>query len=132
MNLTNIPTGCSTVTGMSGLSGPFDRTILFPTYKLAFCGIPKVAYTSWLQFLRFTIGAKDYRSFPHNKIDANLVRFDRIPGRSRRKILRSGEWTRAVFLRDPAERLLSAYLDKIQNRSSSSSSLEWWDDTIST
>lgn len=34
MNLTNIPLGCSMVMGMDGMSGPFDRTILFPADKL--------------------------------------------------------------------------------------------------
>jgi len=119
MNLTNIPMGCSMVMGMGGMSGPFDRTLLFPAGKLAFCGIPKVGYSSWIQFLRFTIGAKDYQSIPHNKADGKLLHFDRIPPKSQRHILQSDEWTKAVFLRDPAERFLSAYLDKIQNKKKS-------------
>ena len=31
-------------------------------------------------------------------------------------MLLSPEWTRAVFVRDPKERFLSAYLDKVQNK----------------
>jgi len=115
MNLTNIPTGCSWVMGMGTMSGPFDRMILIPAGKLAFCGIPKVGCSSWIQFLRFTIGAKDYLSLPHAKADVNFFRFDRLPPKNQNHVLQSDEWTKAVFLRDPAERFLSAYLDKIQN-----------------
>ena len=46
-------TGCS--------SGAWDGVLLFPEAKLAFCGIPKVSITQWIQFLRFTTGAKDYQ-----------------------------------------------------------------------
>lgn len=57
------PTGCSHW-GMGGGSGPYDRLLLFPTYKLAFCGIPKSGISRWLQFLRFTNGARDYQDAP--------------------------------------------------------------------
>jgi len=120
MNVTNIPMGCSMVMGMGGMSGPFDRTILFPEGKLAFCGIPKVGISAWLQFHRFTLGAKDYQSVPHNKDDLRNFRFDRLSDMNRRHILESDEWTKAVFLRNPAERFLSAYLDKVEN-----SELSW-------
>lgn len=57
------PTGCSNH-GMGGGSGPYDRLLLFPTYKLAFCGIPKSGITRWIQFLRFVNGARDYQDSP--------------------------------------------------------------------
>jgi hypothetical protein len=46
-----------------GGSGPYDRLYLYPSGKLAFCGIPKAGITHWLHFLRFTIGAKDYQKY---------------------------------------------------------------------
>jgi hypothetical protein len=52
-SLERIPTGCSKINGMGAWSGPFDRMILFPQGKLAFCGIPKVGITQWVQFLRY-------------------------------------------------------------------------------
>jgi len=58
------PTGCSYYNGMGGDSGPYDRLLLFPTHKLAFCGIPKSGISRWLQFLRFTNGARDYQDVP--------------------------------------------------------------------
>ena len=42
----NFPTGCSQYS-MSGRSGPYDRVLLFPQGKLAFCGIPKGGITQW-------------------------------------------------------------------------------------
>lgn len=117
--------GCSDVIGMSGMSGSFDRMILFPPGKLAFCGIPKVGYSAWLQFLRFTLGAKDYQSHPHSKIDKNFFLFDRLNPKNQRNILENEKWTKAVFLRDPAERFLSAYLDKIHDNSQ-------WDKSMNT
>jgi len=120
INLTNIPMGCSMVMGMGGMSGPWDRTMLFPKGKLAFCGIPKVGISSWLQFLRFTLGAKDYQSAPHLKTDINFLRFDRLRPRKRKTLLMTEAWTKAIILRNPAERFLSAYLDKVDG-----SSLSW-------
>lgn len=57
----------SRTNGMCGGSGPYDRLYLYPSGKLAFCGIPKAGITQWLHFLRFTIGAKDYQSIPYCK-----------------------------------------------------------------
>ena len=58
------PPGCSRLSEGGG-SGSYQHLTLFPEGKLAFCGIPKISITQWLQFLRFTFGAKDYqvRSF---------------------------------------------------------------------
>ena len=54
------PPGCSH-TSEGGGSGAYQHLTLFTEAKLAFCGIPKVSITQWLQFLRFTFGAKDYQ-----------------------------------------------------------------------
>eukprot|EP00956_Cyclotella_meneghiniana_P042669 scaffold248975_cov60-Cyclotella_meneghiniana.AAC.1 len=54
------PPGCSRFSEGGG-SGSYQHLTLFPQGKLAFCGIPKVSITQWLQFLRFTFGAKDYQ-----------------------------------------------------------------------
>jgi hypothetical protein len=53
----------SRTNGMGGGSGPYDCLYLYPSGKLAFCGIPKAGITQWLHFLRFTIGAKDYQKY---------------------------------------------------------------------
>jgi hypothetical protein len=46
-------------------------------------------------------------------MDNDFFRFDKLTPSIQEEIFTSKEWTWAVFLREPAERLLSAYLDKI-------------------
>jgi hypothetical protein len=99
---------------MGGGSGPYDRLYLYPKGKLAFCGIPKAGITQWLHFLRFTLGAKDYQSIPYCKLDAQQFRFDGLTPNVQEEIWKDASWTKAIFIRNPAERLLSAYLDKVQ------------------
>eukprot|EP00592_Proboscia_alata_P016619 CAMPEP_0194399178 /NCGR_PEP_ID=MMETSP0174-20130528/126515_1 /TAXON_ID=216777 /ORGANISM="Proboscia alata, Strain PI-D3" /LENGTH=754 /DNA_ID=CAMNT_0039195557 /DNA_START=101 /DNA_END=2366 /DNA_ORIENTATION=- len=83
--------------------------------KLIFCGIPKVGSTEWLKFFRYTWGANDYPSHPHYKVDRSLFLMKNLPIEKAQEILNDPTYTRAVFLRDPAERLLSAYLDKFKH-----------------
>ena len=109
------PTGCSSFS-MSGGSGPYDRLLIFPSHKLAFCGIPKSGITRWIQFLRFTFGARDYQDSPYYKLDHMPFRFDVLLPDRQHQIWNDPEWTRAVLIREPTERLLSAYLDKIAPR----------------
>ncbi len=47
----------------------------------------QVGITQWLQFLRFTVGAKDYQSFPHSKPEVDAMRFDTLQERVQMKIL---------------------------------------------
>ncbi|KAL7487135.1 hypothetical protein ACHAW6_012736 [Cyclotella cf. meneghiniana] len=113
------PPGCS-IFNNGGGSGSFQHLLLFPSVKMAFCGIPKVGITQWMQFLRFTFGAKDYLSSPHIKPEVFAMRYDKMNEEAQAEIL-NGEcpcmpypnWKFVAFLRDPAERLLSAYLDKV-------------------
>jgi len=108
------PMGCS-MFSMGGGSGPYDRLLLFPEGKLAFCGIPKAGITQWLQFLRFTLGAKDYQSEPYYKEDVFPFLFDKLNPQVQRGIWYNESWTKAILIREPAERLLSAYLDKVKS-----------------
>ncbi|KAK1737849.1 carbohydrate sulfotransferase [Skeletonema marinoi] len=81
--------------------------------KLAFCGIAKNGITNWIQLLRFIIGAPDYLSVPYQKHDWKKFQFDSLDEQVQLDILNDESYTFAAFFRDPAERLLSLYLDKI-------------------
>ena len=120
------PFGCSRYSMMGG-SGPYDRVVLFPEGKLLFCGIPKVSTSEWFKFLRFTAGATDYLSMPHYKPDFMRLQLDRMRPDTQKEVWDSSSWTRAVFIRDPAQRLLSAYLDKIAGFGSSMSFADFVD-----
>jgi hypothetical protein len=85
----------------------------YPKGKLMFCGIPKVGMTEWIKFLRYTIGAGDYLSMPHYKLDRMDFMVSSLSIEKASQLLDNPEWTKAVLFRNPAERLLSAYLDKV-------------------
>ena len=69
-----------------------------------------------LQFQRFVAGARDYQSPPYAKQD--LIRLQDCAPKQQRKILADESWAKAVFFRDPAERLLSAFLSEAPRGSS--------------
>ena len=114
------PAGCSLV---PKTRSAYQHLLLFPRSSstqfkatnntLAFCGIPKNGITNWIQLLRFIIGAPDYQSIPHYKSDWTKFKFDSLGEDVQLNILNDESYTFAVFLRDPAERLLSFYLDKV-------------------
>lgn len=113
---TAFPMGCSAFSMGAG-SGPYDRALVFPysftSRGLVFCGIPKCGITQWLQFLRFTLGAKDYQSMPYFKEDARHFYLDTLAPNVRENMWNT--YTKAILIRNPAERLLSAYLEKIKS-----------------
>ncbi len=49
---------------------------------------------------------------PHNPATNGLRYLGHYPPRLQIEFMTSADWTRAIFVRDPLERLLSAYLDK--------------------
>ena len=110
-----IPFGCSR-NSMGERSGPFDRMVIIPQGKLALCGIPKVGITQWIKFARFVLGAADYQSMAYRKADFQMYTFDKFSPDVQKEIWTDPSWTKAIFLRHPAERLLSAYLNKVDSR----------------
>ncbi|KAG7370239.1 sulfotransferase family protein [Nitzschia inconspicua] len=96
--------------------GSFEHHLMFiPEAKLIFCGVPKAGITEWIKFFRFVAGAQDYLAFPHFKTDRNEFFLGSLTIEKASELLLDPTWTKAVFFRDPAERLLSAYLDKVVN-----------------
>ena len=88
------PPGCSLLDNMHS---SYQNLLLFPSHnnnstnnsnkRLAFCGIPKNGITSWIQLLRFIIGAPDYRSVPYEKVDWKKFRFEELEGHVQSDIL---------------------------------------------
>ena len=103
-----------------------------PEERLVFCLIPKVASSSFLRLfsrmagvpLRDRKAKKKLRvSDPNNMEALRQGRYQVLPSfdslvsddySTAVDALNSQKWTRVAVFRDPAERLLSAYLDKIQ------------------
>ena len=84
--------------------------------KLVFFTIPKVACTEWIRLFIRMSGAPDWQSDPHYRDDRPL--FSAFPLDDINRIINDPAWTKAVFFRNPAERILSAYLDKIADNKS--------------
>jgi hypothetical protein len=97
----------------------FDAApIIIPQYKLAFFSVPKVACTTFKFLFRRMMGVEDWKNqnysliLPHNPQHNNLTYLWDYSIQEANEIMTSPEWTRAIFVRDPKQRFLSAFLDK--------------------
>ena len=104
-------------------------------FKLILTCLPKVGSTETVKLIlrmagepkktwRGKISSARVHGIPQRK-DHLLSRLS--PAEAQRRLL-DPEYTRAVLVRDPLERLLSAYLDKIVGqRAAAGASRSWWD-----
>ena len=85
-------------------------------YKLIFVSIPKVACSEWKRMFMRMIGNPKWCKI--KGINAHDPEVHKIPYLSQypmevaTQMMLSPEWTKAVFVREPKERVLSAFLDK--------------------
>lgn len=98
----------------------WDRSpIVLEEYRLIFFSIPKVACTTWKQLFRRIMGAPDWqiqdpsKYLPHNPKFNNLKYLHQYKNLTQvQNMFLDPNWTKAIFVRDPKQRFLSAYLDK--------------------
>ena len=90
--------------------------IVLEKYKLIFYTVPKVGCTVFKQLFKRMMGHDNWRlqndDVPHNPGSNRLTYLSAFEPDTAKKMLLSSEWTKAIFIRDPKERVLSAYLDK--------------------
>jgi hypothetical protein len=87
--------------------------IVMKNHRLIFFHCPKNGSTEWLKLFRRMMGYDDWKTFsPHDPFHNGLSRLDQYPRRAQLTMMTSPIWTRATFVRDPLERVLSAYLNK--------------------
>lgn len=95
----------------------YGSAVVIPQFKLVFVPIPKVACTVWYQLFRRIMGYQDWQSdfgpLPHDPNANGLLYLADLTRSEATDIWMSPAWTKAIFVRDPKERLLSAYLDKV-------------------
>lgn len=97
-----------------------ENPIVVEEYKLVFFTIPKVGCTEWKHLFRRMMGLpdidldKDFEAL-HDPHRNGLKYLKYYTPEQQTKILTSDEWTRAVFVREPKERVLSAFLNKFVN-----------------
>jgi hypothetical protein len=96
----------------------WDRSpIVVTKFKLLFFTMPKVGCTTWKQLFRRIRGKQNWKSqsglLPHDPEHNDLVYLHRFNSTTYAKqIMSDPTWTKAIFVRDPKQRFLSAYLNK--------------------
>jgi Sulfotransferase family len=104
--------------GIALYGGGWDGApIVVEEYKLVVYTQPKVASTTLKQLLRRMMHLQDWSvhkepHLPHDPNHNGLRYLYHYPPSEVNAIMTSPYWTRAIFVRDPKERFLSAYLDK--------------------
>ena len=86
----------------------FSSFIVLEKYKLVYCSVPKVACTVWKRILANLEGIK-ITSSVHQETKGKLKLLSDYTTEDRAKILKT--YKKFTFVRDPFERLLSAYKD---------------------
>lgn len=105
-----------------GKSRTWDRTpIVVEEYNLVFFTVPKVACTVWKKLFRRMMGYQDWNyqtvkenapMLPHNPDVNGLKYLNHYSLEDATRLMTSPQYTRAIFVRDPKERFVSAFLDK--------------------
>jgi Sulfotransferase family len=90
--------------------------VVLESHKLLFFTIPKNSCTEWKQLFRRMMGYDNWNKFPflhpHDPRINGLSYLGTYDKAQQEEFMTSPEWTRAMFVRDPLERMLSAYLNK--------------------
>ena len=91
--------------------------IVVESHKLIFFTIPKVGSTVFKKLFRRMMGYENWRTKdPHDPAHNGLDYLNDYSTKQITLMMTSPEWTRAIFVRDPKERFLSAYLDKVRRK----------------
>ena len=97
--------------------GEWDKApIVIEEFRLLFFTIPKTGTTVFKQLFRRMLGYKNYLAdndvYPHHpQLNGLKYLYDYTPAKAN-EMMTSKDWTRAIFVRDPVRRALSAFLDK--------------------
>ena len=103
-----------------GVSKFDSAPIVDEDHKLIFFTVPKVACTTFKFLFRRIAGVKDWdyqdgaqaKNLPHNPKFNNLNYLYHYSLEEANRMMTDPSWTRAIFVRDPKIRFLSAFLDK--------------------
>lgn len=88
---------------------------VIPDAQVIFCQIHKVGSTKWLRLLRWLDG-QDYNMFPHwwfGNRPGNLTTLRHLGRKRALEMMFDPNWTKIVAIRDPLDRLRSAYFSKV-------------------
>ena len=92
--------------------GTNHAPIILPDYKLIFFPLQKVGGTVWKQLFRRMMGFPDWRTGPTWGPMTGLIQLHHFDLPNATRLLNDPTYLRAMMVRDPKDRFLSAYLDK--------------------
>ena len=103
------------------LKGDWDASpVVLESHKLVFFTQAKVSCTTWKMLFRRMMGKENWNLemwdgelLPWNPETNGLKYLYDFDREKATEIMTSPNWTRAIFVRDPKERFLSAFLDKV-------------------
>jgi hypothetical protein len=94
----------------------WTHAVVVEQHKLIFCAMTKCGSTQWRRMLRRLNGAeRDYlKRDPHNPNSNGLTQLHKLPAAKVTEMVTDPSYTKAIFVRSPVTRVLSAYRDKIE------------------
>ncbi len=97
-------------------SASWTHAVVVEQHKLIFCAMTKCGSTQWRRMLRRLNGAEsDYLTRdPHPPNTNGLTPMQVLPVAKVTAMVKDPSYTKAIFVRSPVTRVLSAYRDKIQ------------------
>ena len=122
-NMDLLPSSKTSLSTIYRDNGSWDNSpIIIEEYKLVFFTQPKIACTVFKQLLRRMMHYDEdwfvhkEPNIPHNPRKNGLKYLYEYSPSKAVEMLTSESWIRAIFVRDPLERFLSAYLDKAKRK----------------
>ena len=102
---------------LAGLAAPeehreFVHAVAVESEKLVYGGVAKAACAENKRFVRWLAGKENWEKTIHSTHAMDLTVMSMEPIELGRKLVESEDWTQYVVLRDSADRLLSAFLNK--------------------
>jgi hypothetical protein len=94
-------------------SGWDNDPVVVEKYQLLFFTLPKNSCTEWKRLFRRMMNYSNWRmASPHDPASNGLRYLGHYKSSQQIEYMTSPNWTRAIFVREPMERLLSGFLDK--------------------
>jgi hypothetical protein len=91
--------------------------VILRRYRLVFCPVPKVACSSWKRTIRRAMGFEDWEDTdPHDRRRNGLVYLNRASRSQRTALLVRPDYVRALFVRNPWTRVVSAFRSKLEGK----------------
>jgi hypothetical protein len=88
--------------------------IVIESHKLIFFPVPQVADATWSMLFRRMMGIENWNSL-HFELFEGVTRLSDYSAEQATEMMNSPDYTRATFVRDPKDRFLSTYVNKIMN-----------------